>query len=130
MHNGRSLALDPLFESRPKRRKTSEQVTKMERMMRMMIIQVRPVPGVSPSEDSLTHRSVGYATGRAERRLTRHLVVSNGIRQYLCQVQEDSTSFVEDLYAWFDLEVFSDGMIKRMQCGFAVPEKVGDVKHI
>lgn len=49
MHTGRLAVreLRPLAKM-PKRRKTSEQVTIMERMIRMMIIQVRPNYEVEP----------------------------------------------------------------------------------
>ncbi len=43
MHVGKFFALDPRVDRIPKRRKTSEQVTKMERMMRMMMIHVKPI---------------------------------------------------------------------------------------
>ena len=42
MHIGRPFAFAPRVERMPNRRNTSEHVTKMERIMRTMIIHVRP----------------------------------------------------------------------------------------
>jgi len=65
MHIGNSFAFDPRVDRIPKRRKTSEQVTRMERMMRMMMIHVRPVESVI---------SIGWVKFWGQT-LTRHLVV-------------------------------------------------------
>ena len=43
MHIGRAFAFAPRVERMPNRKNTSEQVTNIERTMRTMMIQVRPV---------------------------------------------------------------------------------------
>ncbi|KAL3702832.1 hypothetical protein TMatcc_000144 [Talaromyces marneffei ATCC 18224] len=81
----------------PKRRKTSLVVTRIEIMIRMMMIQVWSV------------------------------VI---IRQDLGQVEENSTTLVEDLDAWFDFEVFSYGDVQRVEGWFRLPKEVGHIQHI
>ena len=61
---------------------------------------------------------------------TGHLVIGDRVRQYLCEIEEDPTSLVENLYPRLDLEVFSDCGVEGVESGFAIPEKVGYVKHI
>ena len=61
---------------RPKRRITSPAVTKMEMLMRMMIIQVIPIPGGSAEGDN----NIGG------RKCTRHVAIRDGVRQDICQV--------------------------------------------
>ena len=109
-------------ERRPKRRKTSEVVTRMEMMMRMMMIHVWSDSQVSAYLYVDEWRWIG--------KLTRGFVVGDGIGEDFCEVEEDSTSLVEHLDTRFDLKVFADGDIERVQRWFALPEEIRDVEHV
>lgn len=62
--------------------------------------------------------------------LTRHFVICNRIRQDFRQVKKDSTAFVQYLDARFDLQIFANGKVERMESRFGFPEEVGDVEHV
>lgn len=81
MHIGKAFAFAPRVERMPNRRKTSEHVTKIERIMRTMIIHVRPATIFVNSSLNFTMR--GITVWEA---LTRHPVVRDRIRQDLSKV--------------------------------------------
>ena len=86
MQVGKTFALAPRVDRIPKRRKTSEQVTKMDRIMRMMMIQVRPKT-TKVSRDVDQRKVMIYLWGENESiGLTGHLVVSDRVRQDFGQV--------------------------------------------
>ena len=71
MHIGKAFAFAPRVERMPNRRKTSEHVTKIERIMRTMMIHVRP------ATIFVTSSLIGKVT--VWEALTRHPVVRDGI---------------------------------------------------
>lgn len=59
-----------------------------------------------------------------------HLGVGDVIGQDLGKVEEDATSFVENLGTTIDLEVFPDSVIERFERGFRVPEETWYVENV
>lgn len=84
MHIGNPFAFAPRVERMPNRRNTSEHVTKIERIMRTMMIHVRPATMfVSSSLKSSIFTVLGITV---QERLTGHLVIGNRVRQDLSKV--------------------------------------------
>lgn len=58
------------------------------------------------------------------------LVISDGVREHLSQVQEDAAPFIEDLDSRFDFEIFANGIVEWVEGWFAFPKEVGNVEDI
>lgn len=115
---GGPLFFEPL--KRPKRKNTSEQVTKMDMMMRIMIIHVM----------SMKERWSTPIMHVGEVMLTGHFRVSDCIAQDFGQIKEDAAALIQHLNARLDLQVLPNCRVKWVKRGFTVPEKVWNIKNI
>ena len=112
-----SLCL-PDWERRPNRSMTSEQVTRIDRMISTMMIHVMPAMCVS-----ILLQSLGLV-------LTGHLRVCDAVRQNLRQVEEHTTPFVQHLDARLDLEILPHCLVQGQEHWLRVPEEVWCVQHV
>jgi hypothetical protein len=108
--------------SKPKRRKTSEQVTRMEMMIRMMMIQV-----ISCGNVSFRHR---HPWGCVSLSLTRHLSIGNGVTENLGKIKKDLASLVEHLDARLDFQIFPHCLVKGMQRWLVGPKETRHVENV